>query len=53
VDVVAELTVRVCSSFLVIPSPIIDLDDDEQLGHLARQFLVPMLQPSRRDQRRR
>jgi hypothetical protein len=53
VDVVAELTVRVCSSFLVIPSPIIDLDDDEQLGHLARQFLVPMLEPSRRDQRRR
>lgn len=46
VDVVAELMVRVCSSFLVIPSEIIDLDDDEQLGHLARQFLVPMLDPT-------
>jgi TetR/AcrR family transcriptional regulator, repressor for uid operon len=46
VDIVAELMVRVCSSFLVIPSHIIDLDDDEQLGHLARQFLVPMLEPT-------
>jgi TetR/AcrR family transcriptional regulator, repressor for uid operon len=45
VDVVAELMVRVCSSFLVIPSQIIDLDDDEQLADVARQFLVPMLQP--------
>jgi TetR/AcrR family transcriptional regulator, repressor for uid operon len=43
VDVVAELMVRVCSSFLVIPSHIIDLDDDEQLSDVARQFLVPML----------
>ena len=32
VDVVAELMVRVCSSFLVIPSHIIDLDDEEQLS---------------------
>jgi TetR/AcrR family transcriptional repressor of uid operon len=46
VDIVAELMVRVCSSFLVIPSHIIDLDDDEQLGYLARQFLVPMLEPT-------
>jgi AcrR family transcriptional regulator len=46
VDIVAELMVRVCSSFLVIPSHIVDLDDDEQLGHLARQFLVPMLEPT-------
>ncbi|MDD9369371.1 MAG: helix-turn-helix domain containing protein [Acidimicrobiales bacterium] len=43
VDVVAELMVRVCSSFLVIPSHIVDLDDDEQLAGVARQFLVPML----------
>jgi TetR/AcrR family transcriptional regulator, repressor for uid operon len=43
VDVVAELMVRVCSSFLVIPSHIIDLDDDVQLSEVARQFLVPML----------
>jgi AcrR family transcriptional regulator len=46
VELVAELMVRVCSSFLVIPSHIIDLDDDEQLGRLARQFLVPMLEPT-------
>jgi TetR/AcrR family transcriptional regulator, repressor for uid operon len=45
-DIVAELMVRVCSSFLVIPSHIVDLDDDEQLAHLARQFLVPMLEPA-------
>jgi hypothetical protein len=46
VDIVAELMVRVCSSFLVIPSQIIDLDDDEQLADVARQFLVPMLEPA-------
>ena len=46
VDVVAELMVRVCSSFLVIPSHIVDLDDDEQLADLARRFLVPMLDPA-------
>ena len=46
VDIVAELMVRVCSSFLVIPSHIIDLDDDEQLRHLARHFLGPMLEPT-------
>jgi AcrR family transcriptional regulator len=45
-DVVAELMVRVCASFLVIPSQIVDLDDDEQLGDLARRFLVPMLEPT-------
>lgn len=45
VDLVAEVMVRVCSSFLVIPSRIVDLDDEEQLGDLARQFLVPMLEP--------
>jgi TetR/AcrR family transcriptional regulator, repressor for uid operon len=43
-DIVAELMVRVCASFLVIPSHLIDLDDDEQLSDLARQFLVPMLE---------
>jgi TetR/AcrR family transcriptional regulator, repressor for uid operon len=46
VDIVAELMVRVCSSFLVIPSHIVDLDDDEQLADLARRFLVPMLSPA-------
>ena len=46
VEIVAELMVRVCSSFLVIPSHIVDLDDDEQLSDLARRFLVPMLEPT-------
>lgn len=45
VDLAAELMVRVCASFLVIPSRVVDLDDDEQLADLARQFLVPMLEP--------
>jgi hypothetical protein len=44
-DLVAELMVRVSASFLTIPSHIIDLDDDEQLAAVARQFLVPMLGP--------
>ncbi|MEV0597786.1 TetR family transcriptional regulator [Streptomyces sp. NPDC050315] len=43
VDVVAEMMVRVSASFLVIPSHVIDLDDDEQMRAVARQFLVPML----------
>ncbi|GIH03021.1 TetR family transcriptional regulator [Rhizocola hellebori] len=42
-NLVAELMVRVSASFLTIPSQIIDLDDDEQLAAVARQFLVPML----------
>ena len=46
VDVVAELMVRVCSSFLLIPSHIIDLDDEARLRDVARQFLVPMLRPA-------
>ena len=46
VDIVAELMVRVASSFLVIPSHIVDLDDDEQLRDLARQFLAPLLEPA-------
>ncbi|MFD7293574.1 TetR/AcrR family transcriptional regulator [Streptomyces sp. NPDC059897] len=45
VDVVAEMMVRVCTSFLVVPSHVIDLDDDEQMRGVARQFLVPMLGP--------
>ncbi|MET9486556.1 TetR/AcrR family transcriptional regulator [Nocardia sp. NPDC006630] len=44
-DLVAELMVRICASFLAIPSHVIDLDDDEQLAAIARQFLVPMLEP--------
>ncbi|MGW0733963.1 TetR/AcrR family transcriptional regulator [Streptomyces sp. NPDC002851] len=45
-DLVAELMVRVSASFLAFPSHVIDLDDDEQLAAVARQFLVPMLEPA-------
>lgn len=44
-DLVAELMVRVSASFLLTPSDIIDLDDDEQAAALVQKFLVPMLQP--------
>jgi TetR/AcrR family transcriptional repressor of uid operon len=44
-DLVAELMVRVSASFLSVPSHVVDLDDDEQLAAVARQFLVPMLDP--------
>jgi TetR/AcrR family transcriptional repressor of uid operon len=46
VELVAELMARVSASFLLIPSQVVDLDDDEQLRALARKFLVPMLDPS-------
>lgn len=45
VDVVAEMMVRVCTSFLVVPSHVIDLDNDARMREVARQFLVPMLEP--------
>ncbi len=45
VDLVAELMVRMSTSFLITPSDVVDLSDDEQLAELARKFLVPMLQP--------
>nr|WP_206314053.1 TetR/AcrR family transcriptional regulator [Streptomyces coryli] len=44
-DLAAELMVRVSASFLAFPSEVVDLDDEEQLAAVARQFLVPMLQP--------
>ena len=44
-DLVAEVIVRICTSFLLIPSRRIDLDDDDQLRALARTVLVPMLPP--------
>lgn len=47
VELVAELMTRVSASFLLTPSHVIDLDDDEQVRAVARQFLVPMLRPSR------
>lgn len=45
-DLVAELMVRISASFLTIPSHVVDLDDDAQLAAVARQFLVPMLEPA-------
>ncbi|WP_308013323.1 TetR/AcrR family transcriptional regulator [Streptomyces beigongshangae] len=45
VDMVAEMMVRVSASFLIIPSHVLDLDDEEQVRAAARQFLVPMLGP--------
>jgi hypothetical protein len=46
VELVAELMARVSASFLVTPSQVVDLDDDEQVRALARKFLVPMLTPT-------
>lgn len=43
VDLAAEMMVRVSASFLVTPSGLVDLDDDEQVRMVARCFLVPML----------
>ena len=44
-DLVAELMVRLSASFLTVPSLLVDLDDEDQLAAIARQFLVPMLEP--------
>ena len=46
VDLVAELMVRVSASFLLTPSDVVDLDDDDQTEAMVRQFLVPMLHPA-------
>ena len=43
VDLLAEMLVRVCASYLTIPTDLVDLSDDDALRALARQFLVPML----------
>lgn len=45
VELVAEVMTRLSSSFLVTPSHVVDLDDEEQLRAVARRFLVPMLEP--------
>ncbi|MFE9680974.1 TetR/AcrR family transcriptional regulator [Streptomyces sp. NPDC006285] len=47
VGLVAEMMVRMSASFLVIPSHVVDLDDEERVRAVARQFLVPMLDPPR------
>ncbi|MEU4689656.1 TetR/AcrR family transcriptional regulator [Actinoplanes sp. NPDC023714] len=43
VELVAELMTRLCSSFLVTPSFVVDLDDVDALRTVARRFLAPML----------
>ena len=35
--------VRLSTSFLLSPSEVIDLDDDDQVADIARRYLVPML----------
>ncbi|GAB3699110.1 TetR/AcrR family transcriptional regulator [Saccharopolyspora tripterygii] len=46
VALVAEMMVRVSTSFLLTPSDLVDLDDEQQIRHIARRFLLPMLDPS-------
>ncbi|MGW0917175.1 TetR/AcrR family transcriptional regulator [Streptomyces sp. NPDC002784] len=53
VGLVAEMMVRVSASLLVIPSHVIDLADEARLDAVAREFLVPMLDPPRRTAQRR
>jgi TetR/AcrR family transcriptional regulator, repressor for uid operon len=43
VDLVAEVMVRLTMSFLLTPSRLVDLDDDEQVAAVARRYLAPML----------
>jgi len=45
VDLVAEILVRISASFLATPSRVVDIDDDDELAAVARQFLVPMVLP--------
>lgn len=44
VDLVAEMFVRICASYLTIPTDLVDLGDDAALERIARRFLVPMLE---------
>ena len=43
VDVVADLMTRVAISYVLIPSDVVDLDDDAQALAMVRGFLLPML----------
>ncbi|QWF78596.1 TetR/AcrR family transcriptional regulator [Amycolatopsis sp. CA-230715] len=45
VELVAEMMTRISTSFLVSPSSVVDLDDEDELRAVARRFLVPMLDP--------
>ncbi|WP_020110006.1 TetR family transcriptional regulator [Nocardia sp. 348MFTsu5.1] len=42
-DLTAEVLVRISASFLTIRSHVVNLDTEEELVAVARQFLVPML----------
>ncbi|ROZ89109.1 TetR/AcrR family transcriptional regulator [Gordonia sp. OPL2] len=44
-ELTAEVMVRISNSFLTVPSQLIDVHDDDQLAAVARQYLVPMLEP--------
>lgn len=44
VDLLAEMFVRICASYLTIPTDLVDLADDDALRGIARQFLAPMLE---------
>lgn len=43
VDVVADLMVRVAVSFVLIPSEVVDLDDEDATRAMVRAFLLPLL----------
>lgn len=45
IELVAEMLVRISASFLTTPSQVVDLDNDDELAAIARQFLVPMVLP--------
>lgn len=43
VEAVAELLVRVMMSFVLMPSSVLPLDDEERLRDIARRHLVPLV----------
>lgn len=43
VDVAADIMVRLAVSYVLIPSDVVDLDDDDQAQAMVRSFLLPML----------
>lgn len=44
-ELTAEMMVRFSNSFLTVPSQLVDVHDGDQLAAIARQYLVPMLNP--------
>jgi AcrR family transcriptional regulator len=45
IDLTAEMMVRISASFLMVPTALVDLDDDDQLAAIARKFIVPIVEP--------